>query len=160
MIICPSCQTHYDDDQTRFCGRCGSDLSRLAAARTAQNPTIQDEARDRLIGATVDGRYRVIAKIGAGGMGAVYKVEHLAMGKLAAMKVLHSSLTQDREVAQRFKREAEAVSRLSSPNTVQVFTSANRAARCTSSWSWSKARTSAPSCGATGRCCSRGWRRC
>ena len=54
-------------------------------------------------------------------MGAVYKVEHLAMGKLAAMKVLHPSLTQDREVAQRFRREAEAVSKLSSPNTVQVF---------------------------------------
>ena len=67
------------------------------------------------IGATVDGRYRVLGKIGAGGMGAVYKVEHLAMGKLAAMKVLHPSLTQDREVAQRFRREAEAVSKLSSP---------------------------------------------
>ncbi|MGZ3427325.1 MAG: protein kinase domain-containing protein [Polyangia bacterium] len=121
MIVCPSCQTHYEDNETRFCGRCGTDLSRLSAARTAPNQTIQDEPRDRLIGATVDGRYRVIGKIGAGGMGAVYKVEHLAMGKLAAMKVLHSSLTQDREVAQRFKREAEAVSRLSSSNTVQVF---------------------------------------
>ena len=121
MIVCPSCQTQYEDNETRFCGRCGSDLGRLAGARTAQNATISDEARDRLIGATVDGRYRVIAKIGAGGMGAVYKVEHLAMGKLAAMKVLHPSLTQDKEVAQRFRREAEAVSKLSSPNTVQVF---------------------------------------
>ncbi len=121
MIVCPSCQTVYDDNETRFCGRCGSDLGRLSAARTAQNPALRDEPRDRLIGATVDGRYRVLAKIGAGGMGAVYKVEHLAMGKLAAMKVLHPSLTQDREVAQRFRREAEAVSKLSSPNTVQVF---------------------------------------
>src|SRR6185312_11082196 len=125
VIVCPSCQTAYDDNETRFCGRCGSDLGRLSSARTAQNPAIPDESRDRpgdrLIGATVDGRYRVLAKIGAGGMGAVYKVEHLAMGKLAAMKVLHPSLTQDREVAQRFRREAEAVSKLSSPNTVQVF---------------------------------------
>ena len=121
MIVCPSCQTVYDDHETRFCGRCGSDLGRLSAARTAQNPTIPDGPRDRMIGATIDGRYRVLAKIGAGGMGAVYKVEHLAMGKLAAMKVLHPSLTQDREVAQRFRREAEAVSKLSAPNTVQVF---------------------------------------
>ncbi|HEX8951338.1 MAG TPA: protein kinase, partial [Polyangia bacterium] len=121
MIVCPSCQTRYEDNDTRFCGRCGSDLSQLSSARTAQNATISDEPRDRLIGATIDGRYRVIARVGAGGMGAVYKVEHLAMGKLAAMKVLHSSLTQDREVAQRFRREAEAVSKLSSPNTVQVF---------------------------------------
>jgi eukaryotic-like serine/threonine-protein kinase len=74
-----------------------------------------------LLGSIVDGRYRVLSKIGQGGMGAVYKVEHLAMGKLAAMKVLHPSLTQDSEVAQRFRREADTVSKLSSPNTVQVF---------------------------------------
>jgi serine/threonine-protein kinase len=137
VIVCPSCQTVYEDQETRFCGRCGADLGKLWSARTGRNPAMQplagramdrlmepasqETVRDRLIGATVDGRYRVIAKIGAGGMGAVYKVEHLAMGKLAAMKVLHSSLTQDREVAQRFRREAEAVSKLSSPNTVQVF---------------------------------------
>jgi eukaryotic-like serine/threonine-protein kinase len=125
MIVCPSCQAVHEDHDTRFCGRCGSDLVRLSAARTGQTAAIADapleRPNDRLIGATVDGRYRVIAKIGAGGMGAVYKVEHLAMGKLAAMKVLHSSLTQDKEVAQRFRREAEAVSKLSSPNTVQVF---------------------------------------
>ncbi|HEY2746275.1 MAG TPA: serine/threonine-protein kinase [Polyangia bacterium] len=115
MIVCPRCQTVSEDNETRFCGRCGSELGQPAGDHA-------DRAdRDRLIGATVDGRYRVLAKIGAGGMGAVYKVEHLAMGKLAAMKVLHSSLTQDREVAQRFRREAEAVSKLSSPNTVQVF---------------------------------------
>jgi eukaryotic-like serine/threonine-protein kinase len=121
MIVCPSCQTAYQDNDTRFCGKCGADLVRMSAARTAKNDVISDEPRDRLVGATVDGRYRVEGKIGQGGMGAVYKVEHLAMGKLAAMKVLHPSLTQDREVAQRFRREAEAVSRLSSPNTVQVF---------------------------------------
>lgn len=113
MIACPGCKTEYEDsDETRFCGRCGTDLDGLRAARGRQDP---------LIGRVVDGRYRVLEKIGAGGMGAVYKVEHLAMGKLAAMKVLHPSLTQDREVAGRFRREAEAVSRLSSANTVQVF---------------------------------------
>ena len=124
MIVCPSCQAVHEDNETRFCGKCGSDLVRLSAARTGRTAAIaaeEPQSRDRLIGATVDGRYRVIERIGAGGMGAVYKVEHLAMGKLAAMKVLHSSLTQDREVAQRFRREAEAVSKLSSPNTVQVF---------------------------------------
>jgi serine/threonine-protein kinase len=110
VIVCPSCKTEYEDDTTRFCGRCGSEVS--GVARSAADP---------LIGRVIDGRYRVLSKIGQGGMGAVYKVEHLAMGKLAAMKVLHPSLTQDREVAQRFRREAEAVSRLSSPNTVQVF---------------------------------------
>jgi len=128
MIVCPSCQAVHEDNDTRFCGKCGSDLVRLSAARTArtaaiaaEEPRERERERDRLIGTTVDGRYRVIERVGAGGMGAVYKVEHLAMGKLAAMKVLHSSLTMDREVGQRFRREAEAVSKLSSPNTVQVF---------------------------------------
>jgi serine/threonine-protein kinase len=54
-------------------------------------------------------------------MGVVYKVEHLRMGKIAAMKVLHRDLANDAEVVQRFEREAAAVSRLNHPNTVQVF---------------------------------------
>ncbi len=54
-------------------------------------------------------------------MGVVYRVEHVAMGKLAAMKILHPALTKDEAVGRRFRREAETVSRLSHPNTVQVF---------------------------------------
>lgn len=120
MIVCPSCQTAYEDSATRFCGRCGSDLGRAIESPTAPSE-VPNTTIDPMIGRIVDGRYRIVSKIGAGGMGAVYKVEHLAMGKLAAMKLLHPSLTQDREVSERFRREAEAVSRLSSPNTVQVF---------------------------------------
>jgi eukaryotic-like serine/threonine-protein kinase len=116
MIECPRCQARYDDETTHFCGRCGADLSDRRTTTAKER-----KAHDPVIGKVIDGRYRVIAKIGQGGMGAVYQVEHLAMGKLAAMKRLHPSLTQDREVAQRFRREAEAVSKLSSPNTVQVF---------------------------------------
>jgi serine/threonine-protein kinase len=63
----------------------------------------------------------VLEVIGRGGMGVVYRVEHLRMGKIAAMKVLHRDLAQDPEVVQRFEREAAAVSRLHHPHTVQVF---------------------------------------
>jgi len=73
------------------------------------------------LGKVVDGRYRVLEVIGRGGMGVVYRVEHLRMGKLAAMKVLHRDLAQDPEVVQRFEREAAAVSKLHHPHTVQVF---------------------------------------
>src|SRR4030095_11279532 len=65
--------------------------------------------------------YRVISRIGQGGMGVVYKVEHQRMGKIAAMKVLHQDLAADKEVVKRFHREAEAVSKLTHPNTVQTF---------------------------------------
>jgi serine/threonine-protein kinase len=54
-------------------------------------------------------------------MGVVYRVEHLRMGKIAAMKVLHRDLAHDPEVVQRFEREAAAVSKLHHPHTVQVF---------------------------------------
>ena len=73
------------------------------------------------LGRIVDGRYRVIEVIGRGGMGVVYRVEHLRMGKIAAMKVLHRDLASDPEVVQRFEREAAAVSKLHHPHTVQVF---------------------------------------
>ena len=73
------------------------------------------------LGKIVDGRYRVLEVIGRGGMGVVYRVEHLRMGKIAAMKVLHRDLASDPEVVQRFEREAAAVSKLHHPHTVQVF---------------------------------------
>ena len=76
---------------------------------------------DPWLGRVVDNRYRVTDVIGRGGMGVVYKIEHQRMGKIAAMKVLHGDLAADPEVIARFRREAEAVSRLTHPNTVQVF---------------------------------------
>jgi len=77
--------------------------------------------RDEWMGRVIDSRYRVVEVIGSGGMGVVYKVEHLRMGKIAAMKVLHGELAHDEEVIGRFRREAAAVSQLHHPNTVQVF---------------------------------------
>jgi serine/threonine-protein kinase len=115
VIVCPSCRAEYEEASTRYCGRCGSDM------RRPPGPAAVVGMADPMIGRVIDGRYRILEKLGQGGMGAVYKVEHLAMGKHAAMKLLHPGLTQDAEVHRRFRREAEAVSRLSHPNTVQVF---------------------------------------
>ncbi len=115
-LACPSCATPYDDPETRFCGNCGTDVRSALAAGTEPASTA-----DPMLGRVIDGRYRVQARIGQGGMGVVYRVEHVAMGKVAAMKILHPSLSQEAEVVRRFRREAEAVSRLSHPNTVQVF---------------------------------------
>jgi serine/threonine-protein kinase len=112
VIVCPSCRAEYEEAATRFCGRCGSDM------RIEPPPS---DGMDPMIGRIIDGRYRIVSRLGQGGMGAVYRVEHLAMGKQAAMKVLHPALTTDPEVGKRFRREAAAVSRLSHPNTVQVF---------------------------------------
>jgi serine/threonine-protein kinase len=78
-------------------------------------------AADPLIGMVVADRYRIIEAIGRGGMGIVYMVEHVRIGKLLAMKLLRGELSCRPDVVRRFKREALCVSRLQSPNTVQVF---------------------------------------
>ena len=54
-------------------------------------------------------------------MGVVYKVEHARIGKLMALKLLTGELGRDASLVARFKREALMASRLSHPNTVQVF---------------------------------------
>lgn len=72
------------------------------------------------IGSVLDGRYRVDAVLGVGGMGRVYKAEHTGIGRAVAIKVLHARLGGSKEAAQRFQREALASGRLDHPNIVGV----------------------------------------
>ncbi len=100
--------------------RQASESASESASEVGGDRRLSDSNRTWL-GKVVDGRYRVLEVIGRGGMGVVYRVEHLRMGKIAAMKVLHHDLAHDPEIVQRFEREAAAVSRLHHPHTVQVF---------------------------------------
>ena len=95
-------------------------LAETAPVEVVADRRLSDSNRAWL-GKIVDNRYRVLEVIGRGGMGVVYRVEHLRMGKIAAMKVLHRDLMQDPDVQRRFETEAAAVSRLHHPHTVQVF---------------------------------------
>jgi serine/threonine protein kinase len=72
------------------------------------------------LGSVLDGRYRVDAILGKGGMGRVYKAEHTSLGRAVAIKVLHTRLGGSKEAAQRFQREAMASGRLDHPNIVAV----------------------------------------
>lgn len=73
------------------------------------------------LGEQVD-HYRVLAHLGAGGMGSVYKAEHVSLGRVHALKVLHGAvLARDHDASQRFLREARAASRIQHPNIVDVF---------------------------------------
>ncbi|MCX5742472.1 MAG: serine/threonine-protein kinase [Proteobacteria bacterium] len=68
------------------------------------------------------GHYKVITKLGAGGMGSVYRVEHVALGRIYALKVLHGTVLQrDAHSIDRFLREARAAARIQHPNIVDVF---------------------------------------
>ena len=101
--------------EARFCGACGNEL--VSESQALGNEVMADP----LIGRIIADRYRILQFLGRGGMGVVYRVEHVHIGKVMAMKLLHGELARDRDTIKRFRREAEAASKLSHPNTVQVF---------------------------------------
>jgi serine/threonine protein kinase len=72
-------------------------------------------------GFLIAAKYRLLERLGAGGMGAVYLCEHLTMGRRVALKVLPIVQAQDPASLQRFYREARAVARLDHPNIVRAF---------------------------------------
>jgi len=74
-----------------------------------------------LIGKEILGQFRILERIGRGGMGEVYKAEQPAMDRMVAIKILHEKLAARPDLVSRFRREARAMSRLSHPNTVRVF---------------------------------------
>ncbi|HEX3174871.1 MAG TPA: PASTA domain-containing protein [Solirubrobacterales bacterium] len=72
-------------------------------------------------GSTIDGRYRLLRRIGSGGMADVWLAEDTHLQRRVALKVLHRRFAQDREFVERFRREAEAAAGLQHPNVVSVF---------------------------------------
>jgi eukaryotic-like serine/threonine-protein kinase len=72
-------------------------------------------------GALVDSRYRIVRRIGSGGMADVYCAEDTHLGREVALKVLHRRFAQDLEFVERFRREAKAAAGVSHPNVVGVF---------------------------------------
>ncbi|HXI54707.1 MAG TPA: serine/threonine-protein kinase [Polyangia bacterium] len=101
MASCTACSWQVDLEDT-FCARCGA-------------PVI-----DPLIGIVVGERYRIVSRLGVGGMGAVYRAEHTMMRRDLAIKVLLPELSGRDEFARRFEREAESASRLGHPNIITV----------------------------------------
>jgi eukaryotic-like serine/threonine-protein kinase len=69
----------------------------------------------------VDSRYRIVRRIGSGGMADVYCAEDTHLGRQVALKVLHRRFAQDQEFVERFRREASAAAGLQHPNVVGVF---------------------------------------
>jgi serine/threonine-protein kinase len=69
----------------------------------------------------IDGRYRIVRRIGSGGMADVYCAEDGHLGRQVAIKVLHRRFAQDQEFVERFRREAKSAAGLNHPNVVGVF---------------------------------------
>lgn len=107
MTTCPSCGDQFADD-VAFCPKDGA---RLSTSRGDGD----------LVGTIIADRYRITSRIGGGGMGQVYKAEHIRMKRQCAVKVLRANLAGDPEATQRFQREAENASQLSHPNVAQIY---------------------------------------
>jgi serine/threonine protein kinase len=104
MKTCPVCDTPYPDEHTT----CPTDGAVLI------------ESREFSPGQIVRGKYRIIRKLGQGGMGTVYLAEHLMLGGQVALKFLASDLSHNPQFIKRFRQEARAAYQLRHPNIVEV----------------------------------------
>ncbi len=107
MKYCPLCGTEYPDGQL-----CPTDQAVLIQVKDDSDP---------LIGQVLKDTYRIEEKIGAGGMGAVYRAVQIPLGRDVAIKCLLPSLLSTPSMVQRFFQEAKLLSQLSHPNVVGII---------------------------------------
>lgn len=104
MKLCPSCEESYPDD-AGFCPFDGSALVR---------------STDPLLGRTLAARYRLVRRLGTGGMAVVYLARHVMIERRNAIKILRQDLGMNPAHRERFLREARAVNRINHPNIVEI----------------------------------------
>ncbi len=100
----------------------GFDIPGFFKGRSARTKVSDaPKGTESLDGRVLDGRFEIIRRIGAGGMGSVYLARQTSMDREVAVKVLHPDRVNDKDARHRFRIEAAAVSRLRNPHTISVF---------------------------------------
>jgi serine/threonine-protein kinase len=113
-VTCPDCgyEANPFSGAVNFCPGCGADLREASAEASRSGGFVHRVIADR---------YRLVDLVGEGGMGAVYRAEHIRMGKVLALKILRGDFATEPGAVERFLAEAQIVSRLSHPHTIAVF---------------------------------------
>src|SRR4051812_29126510 len=113
-----------DEAPTRDLGPKGSAAPRpelLAQIAEYKPDLLAPSERPALMpGSLVAERYKVLEKLASGGMGEVYRAEHVELGRVFALKVMLPDLSQDPNFVERFRREAVASSKIGHPNIVDI----------------------------------------
>ncbi len=107
-MFCPDCGT-WNRSAARTCGQCGLVLPEVPVAIDAPEHLITSLRQ------ATGQRYKIVRRIGSGGMADVYEARHQMLDRPLAVKVLHAHLAREPEMRVRFKREAESASRLLHP---------------------------------------------
>src|SRR5215468_7194334 len=125
-MVCPNCGNVSDGN--RFCTQCGAAFAPPLAPTAPSSGGDQSlaaisplSASGALTGRTLDQKYYLESKLGAGGMGTVYRAGRLLIGDWVAVKVLHPDQMADSQAVERFRREAQTAASLKHPNVVTVY---------------------------------------
>jgi serine/threonine protein kinase len=108
MSACPTCGATYDNS-VKICPKDGAVLEGTA------------EVADPRVGQTLDAKYRLDSRLGAGGMGAIYRATHLMLDKPVAVKLIKPELVTSPDLVRRFQREARAAGNLNHPNIAAAY---------------------------------------
>jgi tRNA A-37 threonylcarbamoyl transferase component Bud32 len=125
--FCPTCEL-FLNKEALFCSECGSPLA-LPGPGThpyyethfySSLPTVRLANPDPLIGHVIDGKYKLVARLGEGGMSVVYRARRVHIGDDVAVKILTDKYVKDDAALARFRREARAAAMLRHPNVITI----------------------------------------
>lgn len=114
-MFCPDCGT-WNRARAVQCVRCETGLPELAST-----PLEQPDGELSNLRKAAGGRYRIVRRMGSGGMAHVYYAMHATLDRPLVVKVLHQHLAKDAEMRERFRREAEASSQLFHPHICPIL---------------------------------------